>query len=47
MIVARKNKCSEKDCSWPSVNRTQAKVSQPGHWGERPVVKDLETYNAF
>ena len=47
MIMAGENKCSEKDCSRPSVNRTQAKVSQPGQWGERPGVKDLETYNAF
>jgi hypothetical protein len=39
--VAGENKCSEKDCPWPTVNRTRGKVSQPGRWGERPVVKDL------
>jgi len=41
MTVAGEKKCSEKDCSWPTVNRKQAKVSQPGCWGERPVVKDV------
>jgi len=45
--VVRENKCSEKDCPWSSVNRTYAKVSQPGRWGERSVVKDLRHIMPF